>query len=297
MRPSSPDRLDHAPRPPDLSVRLFGPIRLFWRGHEVGLQSRPVQALVALLALRRRPWSREAIAAQIWPDAGYGPPARVRQALWLLRQGLSRIGADPAAVLATDRDTIGLGPGVVTEVDVARFEALLMRGPTGLEAALGLYHGDLAEDLALECLSVRRETLADLYEDALASVARTRLAAGDLGGARCAATELLERDPLREEGHAVLIEAYGIDGSRSQAHRQYTRLRAILASELAADPLPETEAVYRGALARTQSRSAERLDGAAPHLVPVGAQRAPWPTRTACCRPCPRKPLTEPASS
>jgi DNA-binding SARP family transcriptional activator len=182
------------------------------------------------------------------------------------------MGADPTAALVTDRDTIGFGPGVATEVDVARFEALLKRRPPELETALRLYRGDLAEGLALECLSVRRETLADLYEDALASVARTRLAAGDLDGARRAATELLERDPLREEGHAVLIEAYGIDGSRSQAHRQYTRLRAMLASELAADPLPETEAVYRGALARTQSRSAERVMKAGPSVPLVGAR-------------------------
>jgi DNA-binding SARP family transcriptional activator len=182
------------------------------------------------------------------------------------------IGADPTVVLTTDRDTIAFGPAVMTEVDVVRFEALLRLRPPELEAALRLYRGDLAEDLALECLSVRRETLADLYEDALASVARTRLAAGDLDGARRAATELLERDPLREEGHAVLIEAYGIDGSRSQAHRQYTRLRAMLASELAADPLAETEAVYRGALARTKSRSAERVIKAASGGSLVGAR-------------------------
>jgi DNA-binding SARP family transcriptional activator len=182
------------------------------------------------------------------------------------------MGADPAAALATDGNTIGFGPGVVTETDVARFEALLKRRPPELEAALRLYRGDLAEDLALECLSVRREILADLYEDTLASVARMRLAADDLEGARRAATELLERDPLREEGHAVLIEAYGIDGSRSQAHRQYTRLRAMLASELAADPLPETEAVYRGALARTKSRSAERVLKTGPDVPRVGAR-------------------------
>jgi DNA-binding SARP family transcriptional activator len=272
MRPSSPDRLDHAPRPPDLSVRLFGPVRLFWRSHEVALGSRPAQAFIALLALRRGPWSREAMAAEIWPDAFYGPPARIRQVLWLLRRALTQVGADPAEILATDADTIGLRPGVVAEVDVVRFEAMLRRRPPELEAALGLYRGDLAEDLALECLSVRRATLADEYEDALASVARARLATGDLEGARRAATELLERDPLREEGHAVLIEAYGVDGSRSQAHRQYMRLRAMLASELAADPLPETEAVYRRALARTQSRWAERVMKAAPDISLVGVR-------------------------
>jgi DNA-binding SARP family transcriptional activator len=262
----SADDANWSPRQVDVRVRLLGPIRLSWRGQEVALESRPAKALVALLAVRRGPWSRAAITAQIWPDAGYGPPARVRQALWLVRRGLARAGADPRAVLATSGDTIGFDPGVSAEIDVARFEAQLREQPPRIEAALRLYGGDLAEELALDCLAVRRETLADMYEDALAAVAKERLDGNDLDGARCAAIELLERDPLREEGHAILIEAYGIEGSRSQAHRQYARLRAMLMSELAADPLPETEAAYRVAMARTQARSAERVASSAPEV-------------------------------
>ena len=39
--------------------------------------------------------------------------------------------------------------------------------------------------------------------------------------------------------------------------RQYRRLRGVLARELDESPLPETDATYRAALARTVERSRE----------------------------------------
>ena len=79
-----------------------------------------------------------------------------------------------------------------------------------------------------------------------------------LGADAFTANPLLGRDSLREEAHSVLIAAYGQAGSRSQVVRQYRRVCAILRLELGVPPLPETEAVYRLALARVLERSAER---------------------------------------
>jgi len=249
-------RRDRSLIPGTLSIRLFGRFRALWRGREVALESRSARALLALVVLRPRPWIRDAITAEIWPDAGYGSSARLRQALWLVRKGLSRAGVNPAEILDIDNDTVGLRFGIGVDVDVVRFEEFVRRRPPALEAALQLYEGEFAETLGLECLASRREYLADLYEDALASVAQTRLASGNLDGARVVATTLLDRDPLREEAHAVLIEVYGRGGSRSQVHRQYRRLRSLLARELNAVPLPETNVSYMVALARTAARSA-----------------------------------------
>jgi DNA-binding SARP family transcriptional activator len=239
-----------------LSVQLFGRFRAFWSGLEVTFDSRAARALLALVVVRPRPWARDAITTEIWPDAGYGPSARLRQALWLVRRSLARAGVDPADVLEVDDDRIGLRSGIGVHSDASQFVEFLRRRPPALEAALELYGGDFAEDLGLECLAARREQLADLYEDALATVARTRLGAGDLDGAQSVAASLLERDPLREEAHAVLIEVYGRTGSRSQVHRQYRRLSGVLAAELDAAPLPETRAAYLVALSTTTARSA-----------------------------------------
>ena len=103
-----------------------------------------------------------------------------------------------------------------------------------------------------------RERLADWYEDALALVARQRLADGDEDRARVAAERLIARDPLREEAHEVLIAVHGANGTRSQVVRQYRRLCEVLDRELDEVPLPETDATYRTALARTIARSHER---------------------------------------
>jgi DNA-binding SARP family transcriptional activator len=249
----------------ELQVRLLGPARIFWREREAILPNRHARGLVALLAFRSRSWTREALAVELWPDADNRSGKWLRQALWLLRSALSALGANADQVVVADEHVIGLGANIKVDVDAKRFQQLLRERPPHPEEALALYQGDLAEDLYLEGLAWHRELLADMYEDALASVASSRLAAGDRAGARNAAERLLERDRLREEAHSVLIEMHGLFGSRSQVVRQYRHLRAILANELNVEPLPETEMAYLTALRRTLARQhrpmgGERLD-------------------------------------
>jgi DNA-binding SARP family transcriptional activator len=243
---------------PTLTIRLLGRLEILARGVPVRLAGRHAQALAALLAIRPRPRLRDAIAADLWPDFDGPSASSLRQALWLVRSGLASAGLDPDAVLEVGQDTIGLRRQARLDLDVTTFEELVAGSPTSADLALQLYHGDLVEGLGHECFAADRERLSDLYEDALASVADARLAAGDVAGARHAATRLLSRDPLREEAHGVLIAAYGMVGSRSQIVRQYRRLCATLRTELGVPPLPETDATYRAALARAVDRSADR---------------------------------------
>ncbi len=240
----------------------------------IRLQGRHAQALFALLVLTHRPRSREAIAADLWPDADGASAGSLRQALWLVRQGLSEAGFGPGDVLDIDTDTVGLRMDARIDLDVTAFEDCLSNDVCSAESAIELYHGDLLEGLGHECFAAERERLSDRYEDALAMVAERRLAVGDPVGARAAADRLLERDPLREEAHAVLIAVHGQIGSRSQVIRQYRRLADVLSRELDERPLPDTEAIYRLAIDRTLRRSIERaalLDAdRAPVLRAVG---------------------------
>ena len=103
----------------------------------------------------------------------------------------------------------------------------------------------------------------------------SRLADGDLGGACAAAQHVLVRDPLREEGHAILIEVHGRSGSRSQVIRQYRRLASILDRELGEAPLPDTDATYRLALERAVARSRQRAAAIASVVDPVDALERP----------------------
>lgn len=243
-----------------LSIRLFGRLEVRAGGVQVRIAGRHAQALTALLALRPRPRLRDTIAAELWPDVDGPSAASLRQALWLVRSSLTSAGLEPEAWLDADQDTLGLQPGATLDLDVAQFEGLAdCAGDLAAEeSALSLYRGDLLEGLGHECFAAERERLSDCYEDLLARVAAARLVGGDVVGARLAATELLGRDPLREEAHAVLIAAYGLAGSRSQVVRQYRRVCSILRSELGVSPLPETDAAYRMALAAAAARSRER---------------------------------------
>ena len=228
---------------------------------------------MALLALRPRPRLRDTLAAELWPEAGVPSAASLRQALWLIRSSLSAAGINSDQWLESDQDTIGLHRDAALELDVDRFERLAASDSLDdHERALRLYAGDLLEGLGHECFAADRERLSDLYEDLLATVAQHRLDCGDTVGARQAASDLLVRDPLREEAHAVLIAAYGRSGSRSQVVRQYRRLCIILRAELAVAPLPETDAAYRVALAVAASRSNDRAAAIrydAGHFAPV----------------------------
>lgn len=246
---------------PRLAVRLLGRLEVEALGRPVRLGGRHAQALMALLALRPRPRLRDAIAADLWPESQGPSASSLRQALWLVRTGLSAAGIDPDDVLEVEQDTLGLRRCERIDLDVARFEELLAGGPTRTDEALALYQGDLADGLGHECFAAERERLSDLYEDGLTRAAVARLEAGDVDRARTAAMLVLSRDPLREEAHGVLIAAYGIDGSRSQVVRQYRRVEAILHAELGVAPLPETEAAYRTALALTVRRSEARIAG------------------------------------
>jgi DNA-binding SARP family transcriptional activator len=242
-----------------LAIRLLGRLDVTAGDVPIRIGGRHAQALMALLALRPRPRLRDTLAAELWPEAGVPSAASLRQALWLIRSSLTAAGVAADAWLEADQDTIGLHQDATLELDVDRFERLATSdSPDDHERALRLYSGDLLEGLGHECFAADRERLSDLFEDLLAAVAQHRLDRGDPSGARRAASDLLVRDPLREEAHAVLIAAYGRSGSRSQVVRQYRRVCAILRTELAVTPLPETDATYRMALAVAANRSRER---------------------------------------
>jgi DNA-binding SARP family transcriptional activator len=250
------------PSPAHVVVRLLGRIEAEINGRQVRLGGRHAQALLALLALSPRPRTREALALDLWPEASSGTTAALRQALWLVRSALCSVGIAPEAVLECDAETVSLRSAAGLDLDVVTFDAL-MTGPCQRPAeAISLYRGELAEGLCHECFAAERERLAARYEDALALYAAERLAVGDLETARSTAGRLVARDPLREEAHAVLLEVLGATGSRSQVFRHYQRLRDVLRRELNENPLPETEAAYRRAIAATIDRSARRVAGA-----------------------------------
>ncbi len=243
-----------------LTIRLLGRLEIRAGSTPIRIGGRHAQALIGLLALRPRLRLRDTIAAELWPDLDGPSAASLRQALWLIRSAFTAVGLVPDDWIEADQDSLGIRRDVQLDLDTSLFDRLATgSSPEDVENAIAIYSGDLLEGLGHECFAAERERMSDIYEDALSIVAAQRLERGELVGARSAASELLARDPLREEAHAVLIALYGRAGSRSQIVRQYRRLCAILRSELSVTPLPETDAAYRIALAGATQRSHERV--------------------------------------
>jgi len=140
---------DRVAVPPSLCITLLGRVALLTRaGTEVRLSGRHAYALLTILALTLRPRTREAIAADLWPDTAVAATGPLRQALYQLRAALLAAGLDPETILESDAETLGLRPEAVASLDVTLFEACTDRADCTAETAIGLYAGDLAEGLA-----------------------------------------------------------------------------------------------------------------------------------------------------
>ncbi len=249
---SVPSRDRAAPR---IVIRLLGPVAVEVNGAPLAVDTRKAVALLAYLAVTRRPVSREAVAALLWPEAdGQDARGALRRTLSVLRAGLGDTG------LAVDRSAVALEASVF-DVDLWTFgEALAVaRGhehpgadlcPTCLEAlgrAAGLDRGEFMAGFALrdsvefddwqvaEAASHRRDLAAVLER-----LARGRASARAWDPAGSAARRWLELDPLHEPAHRLLMEVLARSGEPAAALAQYRDCIRILDRELGVAPLAET---------------------------------------------------------
>jgi SARP family transcriptional regulator, regulator of embCAB operon len=89
-----------------------------------------------------------------------------------------------------------------------------------------------------------RARLREVLVRALDCLADVNRLSGDLPAAVRAAEELIAREPFRERGYRLLMQAQSAAGNDAEALRTYERCRTLLAEELGAYPSAETEAVY-----------------------------------------------------
>src|SRR6186997_2506831 len=109
---------------PRLDIALLGRLRVrTTAGRELRLLGRHAQALFTLLALTRRPRTREAIAADLWPDSMITATGPLRQALYQLRGALAAAGLDLDNMIESDAETLGLRPDAVHSLDTDLFDA------------------------------------------------------------------------------------------------------------------------------------------------------------------------------
>ncbi|HVL86026.1 MAG TPA: AAA family ATPase [Pseudonocardia sp.] len=235
------------------------------------------EALLAYLVLHRDvAQSRRRLAALLWPDSAE-PQARtnLRHLLHTLRGLLP----GPDRFLEITPQTVRWRPDADVVVDLDTVDRLLATGrddPQARRAALTetarLADGDLLDGCDDDWLTGERDRLRRRHLDAVAELAELCAAQGDHGEGIGWAERLLRADPLREDGHLLLMRLHAARGDRAAAVRAFHRCTAILERELAVEPSAATRRVYQELVAAGGRQGAPRAAG--PPLVGRTAERA-----------------------
>jgi len=245
-----------------LALYFLGPPRLELDGVAVSLSYSKAVALLAYLSLARQPYTRQTLAALLWPD--YDPASarsELRRMLWVLNKRLE------PGWLELDRQMVSLPRQLDLWVDVDRFRELL---------ALSSQHGHLASEVCPTCLEPLKEAVALVHGDFLAGFSlpdspdfdtwqtfETESLRSELAGALERLVQLLSQqrealgeqaityarrwlalDPLHEPAHRQLMQLYAWSGQSTAALRQYQTCVQVLREELGVSPSEETIALY-----------------------------------------------------
>ncbi|MBI3962615.1 MAG: AAA family ATPase, partial [Deinococcus sp.] len=232
----------------ELSIYTLGGLRIQQGEAVVRVREQRAQALLAYLAVERRPHPREVLASLLVGEGVGDRKARehLRHALWVLRRDLGAA----AEQVVVDGDTLRLA--TATWTDVAEFETLASgRDPQGWPRAVALYQGPFLEGFYLpgtldfeEWLQQTQERLRQQYTGLLHRLAEHGVARGALAEAQSWVRRRLEHDPLDESSHRQLMVLHYAGGDRRAALEQYETCRTLFDRELGVAPEPEMTALF-----------------------------------------------------
>ena len=246
-----------------MKFRMLGPLEIRDGTAAVGLGGQRTRTLCAALLLRANQTAVvDWLARVLWPDER--PPsaeANLRQYVAKVRQLLRRPGLASVATLHStppgyrleiDRD----------EVDLYVFTDQITRGKNALalgdlatardafEQAVGLWHGELCEDLvATEELDVERTYWRELRLFASQSLVTVRMGLGEHHEAAVELQKLTAGHPLREELRGMHMLSLYRAQRRGDALEVFGRTRSVLRAELGIEPGPYLQRLQRAILA------------------------------------------------
>ena len=228
---------------------LLGPPQIESHGQTAQITLQKGIALVAYLAVEQKAFSREYLAALLWPDI------EKKHALGNLRGILARLRSTiGAGCIIAECDQVELNRQLI-DVDVNEFHSLLSSESSDpdldrLEKAAGLYRGSFLEGFNLgncaefdEWQDGVRERLRLEYYELLETLIRDYLAEGCPELALPFALRWLELDRLNEAAHRALMEIYALTGHADLARRQFESCTKLLAQE-AIEPEDRTFELY-----------------------------------------------------
>jgi predicted ATPase/DNA-binding SARP family transcriptional activator len=233
----------------EVHVSLLGGFSVTVNGEPVPdrWRLRKAKTLVKLLVLAPgHRLHREVVVDLLWPDTQPQVAANnLHQIVHTIRRMMG-----PESIALSD-DVVRLCPTGGLSVDVDVFEqaaatARLGGDTTALQHALQLWTGPLLpEDEYAEWALDHRERLTETHAALATLFGSTLSEQGDHEAALALVEPLASSRPLDEQLHRVLIEALAGLGRRWEAIEAYERLRDALDETYAAEPEPQTKALYR----------------------------------------------------
>ncbi|MFN8487208.1 MAG: AAA family ATPase [Caldilineaceae bacterium] len=246
---------------PQLEIRLFGSPAITIAGALLEVDTRKAIALLAYLAVTHQRYTRDALAALLWPDYNQTEAkGALRRTLSVLNKGL---GGD---WLAVDRESIELLRRPDVWIDIQTFHQQLAqcrqhghaenevcaRCLPLLHGATELYRGDFMAGFTLrdspnfdDWQFFQSESLRLTFGHVLERLVQGHTRQQAFDQAIEFARRWLMLDPLHEPAHRMLMQLYAWNNQRSAALRQYRECVRILDEELGVPPLAETTALYQ----------------------------------------------------
>ena len=236
-------------------IQLCGRLSVEIGGSQLAheLRGRQVPLLLAYLLLNRdRYIGREELIGALWPfRAPRSQDAALRTLLSRLR---SALGASTLAgreeLILTLPEPVWIDVEAAVQ-EVQRAQRTLDRGDVRsawalAQVPLNVAGRGLLPGTQATWLEPRRRELEDVRLRALEVIGRAGLAMGgtQLASAERAARSLIEAEPYRESGYALLMEVLALQGNLAEGLRVYDRLRTLLRDELGTMPSAETIAVH-----------------------------------------------------
>jgi len=191
------------------------------------------QKLLSFLALKRGALTRGYVAGSLWAESDQVQAnSSLRSTLWRLR--------GRAQVIEKTSTHVALAPWVETDVDelIDASRRLIEDDATpDPRQVFGLIHtGELLPGWYDDWLIVEHERMRQRRLHMLEVACRRLTSARRFANALEAGLAAVAVEPLRETGHAAVIEAHLAEGNLIEASRQYELLRDLLREHLGVRP-------------------------------------------------------------
>lgn len=237
-----------------LSLHLLGPFALYTKDNQATPDlRRKTRALLAYLAVAKRPYTRHELAGLFCQEAD-APLRALRHLLSRLRAALGpNVLWEDGETIQLDKKHIWVDAHYFTQVLEADLSQL---SQSTLAETIALYHGEYLAGLHLPdspefelWLLGYRAHLHRLYERSALALLDLYLVNTQFETALPLAQQVVQHSPLLEEAHYCLISLYAQTNQRTAALNQYQRCRRLLAKELAVEPMPALVTLHADILA------------------------------------------------